>query len=193
MLLCKNASSRLICSCLLPCQLFKTLDQCCFIKYIQYNLIRMDMLTSVTAICSPTLNILLLGNEDLSEEQFNTFLNVCILQQSLTIDNKISVPRGDLYYVLFCFFCVVVFLIVHNGYNKYRLFYSDTPSVYVWDKRHIICIYCLSWLNLFLSLMALDLFVFAVTCHSYHSAHMRLKGHSSQTSIHFLLNPFCIN
>ena len=37
----------------------------------------------------------------------------------------------------FAFCCVVVFLIVHNGYNKYRLFYSDTPPVYVWNKRHI--------------------------------------------------------
>ena len=56
-----------------------------------------------------------------------------------------------------------------------------------------ICIYCLSWLKLFLSSMSWDVFVFAVTCHSYHSAHMRLKGNSSQKSKDFLLNPFCIN
>ena len=35
-------------------------------------------------------------------------------------------------------------------------------------------------------------FVLAVTYHSYHLAHIRLKGYSSQKSIDFLLNPFCI-
>ena len=35
-------------------------------------------------------------------------------------------------------------------------------------------------------------FVFAVTYHSYHLAHIRLKGYSLQKSINFLLNPFCI-
>ena len=35
-------------------------------------------------------------------------------------------------------------------------------------------------------------FVFAVTYHSYHLAHIRLKGYSSQKSIEFPLNPFCI-
>ena len=35
-------------------------------------------------------------------------------------------------------------------------------------------------------------FVFAVTYHSYHLAHIRLKGYSSQKSIDILLNPFCI-
>ena len=36
-------------------------------------------------------------------------------------------------------------------------------------------------------------FAFGVTYHSYHLAHIRLKGYSSQKSIDFLLNPFCIN
>ena len=35
-------------------------------------------------------------------------------------------------------------------------------------------------------------FVFAVTYHSYHLAHIGLKGYSSLKSIDFLLNPFCI-
>ena len=35
-------------------------------------------------------------------------------------------------------------------------------------------------------------FVLAVTYHGYHLAHIRLKGNSSQRSIDFLLNLFCI-
>ena len=35
-------------------------------------------------------------------------------------------------------------------------------------------------------------FVFAVTYPGYHLAHISLKGYSSQKSIDFLLNPFCI-
>ena len=40
------------------------------------------------------------------------------------------------------------------------------------------CIHWLSWLNLYISLIAQDLFVFVVTCHSYHLARMRLKRYS---------------
>ena len=41
--------------------------------------------------------------------------------------------------------------------------------------------------------MVYNLFVFAVTFHSYHLAYIHLlMGYSSQKSIDFLLNPFCI-
>ena len=48
-----------------------------FFECNQYNLIRRDMLTCISAICNPNLNILLHGNDGLSEEQnLNTFMTV---------------------------------------------------------------------------------------------------------------------
>ena len=42
----------------------------------QYNLIRRDMFTCISAICNPNLNILLHGNECISEEQnLNIFMD----------------------------------------------------------------------------------------------------------------------
>ena len=40
-----------------------------FFECNQYNLIRRDMLTCISAICNPNLNILLPENDGLSEEQ----------------------------------------------------------------------------------------------------------------------------
>ena len=48
-----------------------------FFECNQYNLIRRDMLTCISAICNPNLNILLHGNDGLSEEQnLNIFMAV---------------------------------------------------------------------------------------------------------------------
>ena len=46
-----------------------------FFKCNQYKLIGRDMLTSVSAICTPILIILLHGNEDLSAEQNFNIIN----------------------------------------------------------------------------------------------------------------------
>ena len=63
--------------------------------------------------------------------------------------------------------------------------------MYVWDKRYIY-LYTLAYVTKFVLKSNGIKFVFAVTYHSYHLAHIRLKGYSSQKSIDFLLNSFCI-
>ena len=52
----------------------------------QYNPIRRGMLTCVFVMCNPNLNILLHGNEDLSEEpNINIFMAVHNLLQNLSV------------------------------------------------------------------------------------------------------------
>ena len=68
---------------------------------------------------------------------------------------------------------------------------NQTHFVYVWDKRYIY-LYTLVYVTKFVLKLNGIKFVLAVTYHSYHLAHIRLKGYSSQKSIDFLLNPFCI-
>ena len=48
-----------------------------FFECSQYNHMRRDMFTCISAICNPNLNILLYGNDGLSEEQnLNIFMAV---------------------------------------------------------------------------------------------------------------------
>ena len=68
---------------------------------------------------------------------------------------------------------------------------NQTHFVYVWDKRFIY-LYTLVYVTKFVLKFNGLKFILAVTYHSYHLAHIRLKGYSSQKSIDFLLNPFCI-
>ena len=63
--------------------------------------------------------------------------------------------------------------------------------MYVWDK-HYIYLYTLVYVTKFVLMFNGIKFVLAVTYHSSHLAHIRLKGYSLQKSIEFLLNPFCI-
>ena len=65
----------------------------------------------------------------------------------------------------------------------------QTHFVYVWDKRYIY-LYTLVYVTKFVLKFNGIKFVLAVTYHSYHLAHIRLKGYSSQKSIDFFLNPF---
>ena len=68
---------------------------------------------------------------------------------------------------------------------------NQTHFMYVWDKRFIY-LYKLVYVTKFVLKFNGVKFVLAVTYYGYHLAHIRLKGHSSQKSINFLLNPFCI-
>ena len=65
--------------------------------------------------------------------------------------------------------------------------------MYIWDKCYIY-LYTLVCVTKFVLKFNGIKVVFAVTYHSncYHLAHIRLKGHSSQKSIDFLLNLICI-
>ena len=63
--------------------------------------------------------------------------------------------------------------------------------MYVWDKRYIYLYTLVYVTKIGLKFNGIK-FVFAVTYHSYHLAHIHLKGYSSQQSIDFLLNPFGI-
>ena len=56
-----------------------------FFECNQYNLIRRDMLTCISAICNPNLNILLHGNDGLSEEQI---LNIFTAVHNFIIKSK---------------------------------------------------------------------------------------------------------
>ena len=85
------------------------------------------------------------------------------------------------YFVVVLFILLSVMSTVNIACSKQTLF------VYVWDKLYIY-LYTLVYVTKFV----LKKFAFAVTYHSYHLAHIRLKGYSSQKSIDFLLNPFCI-
>ena len=58
---------------------------------------------------------------------------------------------------------------------------NQTHLVYVWDKRYIY-LYALVYVTKFgLKFIGIK-FVFAVAYHSYHLAHIHLKGYSSQKS-----------
>ena len=63
--------------------------------------------------------------------------------------------------------------------------------VYVWDKPYVY-LYTLVYVTKFVLKFNGIKFVLAVTYHSYHLAHIRLMRYTSQMSIDFLLNPFCI-
>ena len=56
-----------------------------FFECNQYNLIQRDMLTCISAICNPNLNILLHGNDGLAEEQN---LNILMAVHNLIIKSK---------------------------------------------------------------------------------------------------------
>ena len=73
------------------------------------------------------------------------------------------------------------------------MFYSDTHPVYVWDKRRFYLYPLFVLVKVVPKSNVIGRVCFAITYHSIHSAHMRLKGNSSQKSINFLLNAFCIN
>ena len=68
---------------------------------------------------------------------------------------------------------------------------NQTHFVYVWDKRYNY-LHTLVYVTKFVLKCNGIKFVFAVTYHSYHLAHIPLKGYSLQKSIDSLLNPFCI-
>ena len=68
---------------------------------------------------------------------------------------------------------------------------NQTHLVYVWDKRYK-CLYTLVCVTKFVLKFNGIEFAFAVTYHTYHLAHNRLKGYSSQKLIDFLLNPSCM-
>ena len=89
------------------------------------------------------------------------------------------------YFVVVLFILLFVISIVNIACSKQTLF------VYVWDKLYIY-LYTLVYVTKFVLKFNGIKFAFAVTYHSYHLAHIRLKGYSSQKSIDFLLNPFCI-
>ena len=79
-----------------------------------------------------------------------------------------------------------------NATNQVNVACSNqTRFVYVWDKRYIY-LYTLVYVTKFVRKFNGIKLVLAVTYHSYHLARIRLKGYSSQKSIDFLLNPFCI-
>ena len=89
------------------------------------------------------------------------------------------------------YFVVVIFILLSIMSTVNAPCSNQTHFMYVWDKRYI-CLYTLVYVTKFVLKFNGIKFVFAVTYHSYHLAHIRLKGYSSQKSIDVLLNPFCI-
>ena len=89
------------------------------------------------------------------------------------------------------YFILVIFILLSIMSTVNAPCSNQTHFMYVWDKRYI-CLYTLVYVTKFVLKFNGIKFVFAVTYHSYHLAHIRLKGYSSQKSIDFLLNPFCI-
>ena len=89
------------------------------------------------------------------------------------------------------YFVVVIFILLSVVSTVNIACSNQTQFVYVWDKRYIY-LYTLVYVTKFVLKFYAIKFVFAVTYHSYHLAHIRLQGYSSQKSIDFLLNPFCI-
>ena len=89
------------------------------------------------------------------------------------------------------YFIVVIFILLSIMSTVNAPCSNQTHFMYVWDKRYI-CLYTLVYVTKFVLKFNGIKFVFAVTYQSYHLAHIRLKGYSSQKSIDFLLNPLCI-
>ena len=86
---------------------------------------------------------------------------------------------------------VVVILILLSVMSTVNVACSNqTNFVYVWDERYIY-LYTLVYVTKFVLKFNGIKFVLAVTYHSYHLTHIRLKGYSSQKSIDFLLNSLC--
>ena len=89
------------------------------------------------------------------------------------------------------YFVVVIFILLSVMSTVHVACSNQTHSVYVSDKRSIY-LYTLVYATKFVLKFNCIKFVLAVTYHSYHFAYIRLKGYSSQKSIDFHLNPFCI-
>ena len=91
------------------------------------------------------------------------------------------------------YFVVVLFVLLFAMSTVNVACSNQTLLVYVWDKRFIY-LYTLVYVTKFVLKFTLYVlkFVLAVTYHSYNLAPIHLKGYSSQKSIDFLLNPFCI-
>ena len=89
------------------------------------------------------------------------------------------------------YFVVVLFILLSVMSTVNIACSKQTHFVYVWDKLYIY-LYTLVYVTIFVLKFNGIKFAIAVTYHSYHLAHIRLKGYSSQRSIDFLLNPFCI-
>ena len=89
------------------------------------------------------------------------------------------------------YFVVVIFILLSVMSTVNGACCNQTHFVYVWDKRYIY-LYTLVYVTKFVLMFNGIKFVLAVTYHSYHLAHIHLKGYSSQKSIDFHLNPFCI-
>ena len=62
------------------------------------------------------------------------------------------------------------------------LFSNQTHLVFVWDKRYIYLYLLVYVIKLVLEFNGTEV-RFAVTCHIYHSVHIRLKGYSSQKTL----------
>ena len=89
------------------------------------------------------------------------------------------------------YFVVVLFILLSVMNTENVACPNQTHLVYVWDKRNIN-LYTLVYRTMLVLKFNGIKFVFAVTYHSYHLAHIRLNGYSSQKSIDFLLNPFFV-
>ena len=89
------------------------------------------------------------------------------------------------------YFAVVIFILLSIMSTVNVACSNQTHFVYVWDKRYIYLYTLVYVTKLFLSLMAENLYL-PLHITGYHLAHIRLKGYSSQKSVDFLLNPFCI-
>ena len=91
------------------------------------------------------------------------------------------------------YFVVVIFILLSVMSTVNVACSNQTQFVYVCDKRYTY-LYTLVYVTKFVLKFNCIKFILAVTYmyHSYHLAHIRLKGYSSQKSIDFLLNPFCI-
>ena len=76
-----------------------------FFECNQYNLIRRDMLACISAICNPNLNILLHGNDGLSEEQN---LNIFMAVHNFIIKSKRFSLAWLTYILITSFFCRLV-------------------------------------------------------------------------------------
>ena len=89
------------------------------------------------------------------------------------------------------YFVVVLFILLSVMSTVNVACSYQTHFVYVWDKRYIY-LYTLLYVTKFILKFNGIKIVLAVTYHSYYLAHILLKGYSSQKSIDFLLNHFCI-
>ena len=86
--------------------------------------------------------------------------------------------------------CICIYWLRNEGKDQESIQLSTTPDPgYQWESDNVTVIHHKPKFN---GIGLSDLVIFAVTCHSYH-IYNAYTSNTSQKSVDFLLNPFCIN